>query len=1140
MFNSLLGVFAFVGDAIENGWNGVYGNRSDYYLCAAVQKFRDRMPPTTEPRNHLLQRALRKSYLDAVLLLCNDRLREIQPSGWRKFLSRHMKPDVADAGGLWSDKLWEKFSPTDENDRNEFLWLCAVVSTLNTERNRIDKSNKPMKVSDEIELFTQPQGTTVEQRVADIRQQLQSDLLNELRYIGSINADQLPNISADNLAEIPRRVQEMVENGWIPYQPSESLLPLDGDKRNWFKCFCGFFQQKLTGELADVFQNRLLNRLIVGEGVPQTLQLPENQTHALTFEIFQTELQKTGGAITERLNLIENKIGNVENNQTEALNKLDTLLPLIVTAENIAEVVNRLPDLIRQEGRQTRDKVEEAKEHLSDKADKILQKQEKLSEVIEVFFASQAATPERREESRRDAENFARENQLRQKHESPRNPIPNAIPNAHDVFDRRDECAKLAGLLVAEDTRLIRVVAPSGYGKTKLVAKFLQSVAANIGERNGESAADGVLFVDCKRLKAEETNRGTADIWNEILDRAGWMLGKRAEFNDEIRRIQSPSGQAAHLLDALETAGRFWLVLDNFEDLLDKESGTIGKDADDPLRHLFHGLCTDATQQRLIITTQRVPVFIGKNAPRLSDKHLLEVGGTPETDAVNYLKTEGEPYLLKQINQAVLLDFARRVDCLPLAVISLLRDLENHFADKPRGKVTVAEVESIVQSATHYVETDKASGLRLWLTEQIAKLHADEQIVLSVLSVFGKPCPQTALEFILPNVTADKIERLLARLERNKLLYQEGADFQLSAIIRNAAYSLIPDGSDDNKPANEQSDFNKKALQTQAADFYATQRKPQAEWKKIADIQPQLDEIQHRIYAEDFETAAAVLFEINLGYLFLWGNYRLLIKLCEQLQGKLPANSVQAAEQANNLGLAYHYVGRVREAIGQFETTLQIAESTNDKKVAGAALGNLGIAYESLDDHQKAIQYLQQSLEIHQLFGNRQGEGSDFDHLGNAYRNLGEYQKAIEYHEQALRISKEIGNPKSESNSFGNLGNAYRSLGKYQKAIELYEQNLEISRQIGDRQGEGTALSNLGNAYESLGKMEKACGLWKEALAIFEAIESPNANRIRSWIEAAEKPKPSSVRAIISGFILLLILGLVIFGIVSIIRWLFF
>jgi len=228
--------------------------------------------------------------------------------------------------------------------------------------------------------------------------------------------------------------------------------------------------------------------------------------------------------------------------------------------------------------------------------------------------------------------------------------------------------------------------------------------------------------------------------------------------------------------------------------LLDKESGTIGKDADDPLRYLFHQLCTDATKQRLIITTQRVPVFTGKNAPRLSGKHLLEVGGTPETDAVNYLKAEGEPYLIAQINEAVFLDLVRRVDCLPLAVISLVRDLENHFAGKPRGRVTVAEVEAIVQSATHYIETDKESGLRLWLTEQIAELHADEQIVLSVLSVFGKPCPQIALEFILPSFAAEKIERLLARLERDKLIYQEGAGFQLSAIIRDAAYSLIPDG----------------------------------------------------------------------------------------------------------------------------------------------------------------------------------------------------------------------------------------------------------------------------------------------------------------------------------------------------------
>ena len=990
-------------------------------------------------------------------------------------------------GNLAASAIWESPNPLGKNPENQDLLRLLANAYL--------EAIKELDIEDDADLKEQAKAILpfVEARIQKaVGTKKEADLLE----LFPLNKDSKPGDLKYSFANRISSGDVILQMADESFSEDEILADeIEISMRRWFnegktaqnQTETGLTMISLSTEpIAEPLRSLLRERLAksIPQKIGELLKQPEFERSWIAFQ--RSHLQAVLKEIKNNRNGLSEANIELFKSLAEKLDKLansdfpkqladstsQILLRLDESEENIKQLIaeesanlaTNFADLLRGTETRLSDKIDETYQQSQDAGEK--RKQEILQKIDEIKLANSARQSQ--------ADDF--------------NPIPNPIPNAHDVFDRRDECAKLTQLLVAEDTRLIRVVAPSGYGKTKLVAKFLQSVAAQIGERNGESAADGVLFVDCKRLQAE-TNRGTADIWNEILDRAGWMLGKRREFNDEIRRIQSPQGQAAHLLDALEAAGGFWLVLDNFEDLLDKESGTIGKDADDPLRYLFHQLCTDATKQRLIITTQRIPVFIGKNAPRLSDKHLLEVSGTPETDAVNYLKAEGEPYLLKQINEAVLLDFARRVDCLPLAVVSLLRDLEKHFADKPHGKVTVAEVEAIVQSATHYVETDKESGLRLWLTEQIAKLHADEQIVLSVLSVFGKSCPQTALEFILPNVTADKIERLLALLERNKLLYQEGAGFQLSAIIRDAAYSLIPDGSDNEQQStNGQSDFNKKALHAQAADFYATQRKPQAEWKTIADVQAQLDEIQHWIYAEEFETAAIALYKIDKDYLFLWGNYRLLIELREQLQDKLPENIFQASFQANSLGLAYLHTGRVRQSIRQFEKVLQIAQSTDNKQNEGAYLNNLGIAYYRLGECQKAIEYHEQSLAIKREIGDQLGEGISLGNLGIAYDDLGEYQKAIEYHKQSLEIAREIGYQLGEGTSLGNLGNTYGGLGEYQKATEYHEQSLEISREISDRLGEGTSLGNLGTAYFGLGEYRKANEHYKQHLEISREI----------------------------------------------------
>jgi tetratricopeptide (TPR) repeat protein len=102
-------------------------------------------------------------------------------------------------------------------------------------------------------------------------------------------------------------------------------------------------------------------------------------------------------------------------------------------------------------------------------------------------------------------------------------------------------------------------------------------------------------------------------------------------------------------------------------------------------------------------------------------------------------------------------------------------------------------------------------------------------------------------------------------------------------------------------------------------------------------------------------------------------------------------------------------------------------------------------------------------------------------------------------------IAREIGDRRNEGNALGNLANAYADLGETRCAIELYEQDLVIAREIGDRRNEGNALGNLGNAYAAIGETRRAIALLGGALEIFEAIESPNAARMRAAIAKLQK-----------------------------------
>jgi tetratricopeptide (TPR) repeat protein len=215
-------------------------------------------------------------------------------------------------------------------------------------------------------------------------------------------------------------------------------------------------------------------------------------------------------------------------------------------------------------------------------------------------------------------------------------------------------------------------------------------------------------------------------------------------------------------------------------------------------------------------------------------------------------------------------------------------------------------------------------------------------------------------------------------------------------------------------------------------------------------------------------------------------------------------DNVLECAHLGNLGNAYSHLGEMRKGIEYYEQALIISREIGDRMSEGINLGNLGNAYSDLGETRKAIEYCEQALIISREIGDRRGEGNHLGNLGNAYFDLGETQKAIECHRLALENSREIGDKRGEGADLGNLGNAYFDLGETRKAIGYYDQALKISREIGDRSSEGNHLFNISLYLEKLGQKDKAIDLAKSALAIYEQMESPQAETVRKAMAAWE------------------------------------
>ncbi len=661
----------------------------------------------------------------------------------------------------------------------------------------------------------------------------------------------------------------------------------------------------------------------------------------------------------------------------------------------------------------------------------------------------------------------AMKQQAAQASQTKRNPVPILLPKLKGVFvDREAERDTLYHSLMTDDKRLVVIVAPGGYGKTELTTKVLSEIAPSNNINRDD--IQGILYLKCVR----------GDITlGHIFSEAGRIAGKRDEFRDVYASKElTLARKLEYFFSELSKAGNIWVVMDNFEDLLDPADDSI---RDEEIREFLETSAGVEHTIRMIVTSRAVPSF--KGSRKLEKIDLSK--GLPEDQAIRYLREEGQEYGLDHEDEDVLRAFVRRVHCIPKALESVIGYLEEHYP-----AVTLRDIIAKEEFFVDFDRHDFENGLKKLIFEQIKIQAPDAQLLLSVLSIFSKPTPLAALRYLLPAIGPADFAALLTRLEKNRLLSQNNNYYDLHPLVRSFVYERIPETApkghyDGENPSVGLLVLSRSVLHSRAAEFFYELRKPKEEWKTIDDLEPQLQEILHLVRAGQYDTAARVLCIIDFNYLQLWGYPKLVIELREQLLGKLQDEDLKATN-SGYLGNVYYDIGQVRKALAYYEEALEIDRAQKNKNGICAWLGELGNVWTYLGETKKAIEYYEQALTISREIGDKILEETHLGNLGNAYFYYGETKKAIEYHEQALTISREIGDKRGDGYNLGNLGSSWSVLGETRKAIEYYEQTIEIARETGDRRVEGTSLVNLGSEWFDLGETRKAIEYYEQALMI--------------------------------------------------------
>ncbi|MFB8085045.1 BTAD domain-containing putative transcriptional regulator [Streptomyces sp. NPDC055992] len=202
-------------------------------------------------------------------------------------------------------------------------------------------------------------------------------------------------------------------------------------------------------------------------------------------------------------------------------------------------------------------------------------------------------------------------------------------------------------------------------------------------------------------------------------------------------------------------------------------------------------------------------------------------------------------------------------------------------------------------------------------------------------------------------------------------------------------------------------------------------------------------------------------------------------------------------------GRAAIRLGRHEEARNELSRALQLQRELNDLPAQSHTLRTLGWSYEQQGDYRATLTCVEQVLELERAAGNRAGWGGALNNMGWCHTHLGDHEKALACCTEALELHRTEGSPLGEAFTWETLGVIRRAMGQYAEALDCYRRSSEGFHRLGNRYGEAAALRGLGEILGAVGDPAGAREAWKASLALFDALEHPDADAVRDLLQTA-------------------------------------
>jgi LuxR family maltose regulon positive regulatory protein len=152
-----------------------------------------------------------------------------------------------------------------------------------------------------------------------------------------------------------------------------------------------------------------------------------------------------------------------------------------------------------------------------------------------------------------------------------------------------------------------------------------------------------------------------------------------------------------------------------------------------------------------------------------------------------------------------------------------------------------------------------------------------------------------------------------------------------------------------------------------------------------------------------------------------------------------------------NRGLAQSIAGHIAEGLADLRRALELYEARGDTYQIGLCHHDLGVSLRRQGNVAAAEHHYQQALRIWEALGNANDLTNTLNALGVSLYAVGRYDEALQYFKDCLNIALQIGATRRAAFAQAGMGDVHLMREEYERAFEAYATSTEFAREAGVR-----------------------------------------------------------------------------------------